>query len=1165
MSLDPPYAAFDVDQVLRSEAFRSARLAGRLRWLLLRRATSEGKVPLFGRVNALRQKALRVSREVMLPKGATPCRWLPVGPRNINGRIRCLAIHPTDGNILYAGAADGGVWKTVDGGQSWEPLTDDKDSLSIGALAIDPSTPDTIYAGTGEPLYFQMLSRYTWDYPGIGVLKSTDGGNTWNPFGAIQNQFIYRIAVDPHNPSNLLCAGLATSGPGDPITGPGGLCRWNAATSQWDVVKLGVFTDVLFDPVNPGIAYAGKYDDGVWKSTDSGVTWSQRSTGLPLPGLKRVSITIAKQQPAVLHARVESTGFVFRTTTSAEPSGGGGNAWTPLPDPVADLGPNLDSGGHRLPLNQRYWCSFVAADPMDAMAEIVYVGGIDLVRRERDSLAQLVWMRVSRAYDPPDARWATHSDLHDIAFVPGDASRFYVATDGGVFLGQYTAGAPPVQWRKVSTGLAVTQFYDLATSVTTPSMFGGGCQDNGTVVTTGGQSWRHVYGGDGSYLAFHSTDPWTIWAVRFAGGAIVQRSKDGGATFWDAQGTGPNRITGGGEFPVVLLAMDPSNPATLFAGTDQIWRTANGDAMPAASVDWSPQTAPIAVVTEITIASSTVIYFGTIDGRLYFSKNGGTTFSEITPTVAGWPSNRWLSGITVRPGAPPTMFVTFYGFNSAPNVSDHVWMGVFDPTAGPNGVWTTAMASISSDLPNAPVAALVVDPTTPTTLYVATDVGVLRSVNEGASWPYFDAGLPNVSVVDLAVDPARGLLRAATHGRGMFQLSLAPSCPPVDLYLCDNLLDTGEVFPSPSGVSDPTRLGEHVYHWQSADIKVDAPPFQPVDALIDGVEFDNPTHRNIPFGPPLGYPIETVAGLTHRNPIRSVVNRVYVQAHNRGPGDAADVEVRLLWADAGAALPPLPADFWTGFATDSYTQTVWHLIGNQPIPLLAAGVPQVLRFDWTPPATTSDHVCLLALLHCASDSLLPQTQLVVDLLTRSNKRVTHKNVHPVNLPVFIAGHHVAWPWLRFYNPFPTTRPFTFRLETGLEEDWTVAMVLPRVELQEPVDESVYGFRRLTLEDTQRETWLAEARASGALSTPLSRALSHFRDPLVLLAEAGRRFADLRGVRIHPDRPVPVVFVATRRRATKATRLRLNVLQLDGDQLVGGSTFLVGDDDDNGHS
>ena len=511
------------------------------------------------------------------------------------------------------------------------------------------------------------------------------------------------------------------------------------------------------------------------------------------------------------------------------------------------------------------------------------------------------------------------------------------------------------------------------------------------------------------------------------------------------------------------------------------------------------------------------------------------------------------------------MFVTFYGFNSALNVSNHVWMGTFDPSAGPNGAWTAAMASISSNLPNTPVAALVVDPTSPTTLYVATDVGVFRSVDEGASWTSFDTGLPNVSIVDLAVDPARGLLRAATHGRSMFQRSLAQSCPDVDLYLCDNLLDTGEVFPSLSGVSDPTRLGELVYHWQSADIKVDAPPFRPVDALIDGVEFDNPTHRNIPFGPPSGYPIETVAGITHRNPVRSEVNRVYVQAHNRGPDDATDVEVRLLWADAGAALPPLPADFWTGFATDSYNQTVWHLIGKQVIPLLTAGVPKVLRFEWTPPATSSDHVCLLALLHSASDPLLPETQLVVDLLTRSNKRVTHKNVHPVNWATIIAGHRVAWPSLHFHNPFPAERRFTFRLEMNVREDWAVAMILPKVDVEGALDEATDGFHRVALQETRREAWLAEAQASGALSAPLEKMLSRFRDPLVLLAGAGRRFAELRGVRIRADGSVPAIFVAARRQVAKTVPLRLDVLQFDGDELLGGSTFLFGNGDDHGQS
>ncbi len=1137
MALKWSDVSFDANKVLRSEFLKTARLAERLRWLLLRRATGKRQVQLFGRLNALDEKARRFEHRVRTVESTAPCRWLPVGPRNVNGRIRCLAIHPTNDDVVYAGAADGGVWKTVDRGQSWTPLTDDKDSLSIGSLAIDPTAPDTIYAGTGEPLRASDVSDYGWAYPGIGVLQSTDGGMTWNAIGAIQNQYIYRIAVDPHDPANLLCAGFA-------IDGNGGLCRWDAAMSVWEVKERGTFTDVVFDPANPGVAYAGKFDGGIWKSIDSGNTWGVRSSGLG--GAGRVSVTIARQRPSVLYARVESTGLVYQTTSGAEPAASGGNAWAVLPAPGADVGP----GG--IAVNQRYWCSYVAADPMDAAGEVVYVGGVDLARGERNALGQWIWTRISWNYDPPNGLGATHADQHDIAFMPSDSTQFYVATDGGVFRGAYTAGAlQPAQWHKVSTGLAVTQFYDLATSATTPSMFGGGCQDNGTLVTTGGLSWRHVYGGDGSYLAFHSTDPRTIWAVRWDQGAIVQRSKDGGATFADAQGAAPNRITGGGEIPVVILAMDPSNPATLFVGTDRIWRTTNGDTVPAANVAWSDRIggAGIGTVSEISIASPTVTYVGTMDGHLHVSRDGGATFSNITPPVANWPA-RWLSGITLGPGPTPTMYVTFHGFRDPADAPDHIWKGVFDPTAGPTGSWTTAMAPISSGLSNAPVGALVVDRVTPTTLYAATEVGVYRSVDDGVSWNPFGDGLPNAPVIDLALHPTLPLLRAATHGRGMFQLSLNASCPDVDLYLRDNLVDTGEVLPSPSGVPDPTRLNEHVYHWQSADIKVDAPPFQIVDALTDGVEFDNPTHRLLPFG----YRIESVDGITHENPIRSVVNRVYVQAHNRGWKPAVSVDVRLLWSDAGAGLPPLPADFWSGFAGDTYTQTVWHLIGKQRISALAPGVPHVLRFDWTPPATTSDHVCLLALLDSPDERLLPETELNVDVLTPHNKRVTHKNVHPVDA-VLLGGRLVAWPWLRFHNASSTARRFTFRLQTSAHRDWTVALLLPRVDLPGRLAECVNGFQPLSLDHARLEAWLAEAEASGALSAPLLQLRPQFDEPIVLAVEAAE-IADLRGVLVQPDRPVPAVFIASRPRAARPAPLRLDVLQLDGEECVGGSTFLI---------
>ena len=1126
--IERPGYSFDANEVLkRSERVRSAGLGGRLRWLLLRRTTDKGIVPLSGRTDALRLKRERFKPDAATRLLAPACAWLPVGPRNINGRIRCLAIHPTNPNIVYAGAADGGVWKTTDAGQGWMPLTDDKDSLSIGALTIDPSAPDTVYAGTGEPLRDADVAAYGWSYPGMGVLKSTDGGATWTPMGSIQNPFIYRIAVDPHDASNVLCAGFAPDG-------SGGLCRWNAGTG-WNVVEPGTFTDVVFDPVNAGRVYAGKYDGGVWRSLNSGAQWAPT---IGVGGSGRVSVTLARQQPGILYARVESTGFVYRSPN-------GGNSWAVLGDPGADVGPG---GGA---VNQRYWASYVAADPLDPTGETVYVGGIDLVRREPAG-SGFVWNRISPTYNPPGPSWATHADHHDIAFVPGDSTKFYVATDGGVFFGENSGGmAPPVTWRKVSTGLAVTQFYDLATSAATPSMFGGGCQDNGTLVSTGGASWRQVYGGDGSYLAFHSTDPWTVWAVRWDNGAIVQRSTDGGTTFVDAQGAGANRVSGGGEVPVVPIAMVPAVPATVFVGTNRIWRTTNGDDLPAAAVTWSARSADIGTVTEITIADANVVYVGTMDGKLYFSKDGGATFAAAA--AAPWPA-RWLSGITIRPGTPPTMFVTLHGFNGGPsNPSNHVWKGIFDPTLGPNGTWTSAATSIASNLPNVPVAALVVDPTTPTTLYVATEVGVFRSTNEGNSWDPFDAGLPNAPAIDLALHPTQPLLRVATHGRGMFQCRLALPCPAVDIYLRDNILDTGELPLSPSGDWDPTQPNVRVYHWQSADIKVDAPPAQTVDALVDGVEFDNPTHRMLPFG----YRIETVAGLTHDNPTRGVLNHVYVQAHNRGPQDATAVDVRLLWADAGAALPPLPQDFWTGFATDSYTQSDWRLIGKKTIPTLQSGRPHVVRFDWTVPAATSDHVCLLAILDSPDDRLpLPQPLFDVDTLTRSNKRVTHRNVHPVNV-VMIAGSRVGLGWLRFYNAAREARRFTLRVEGATAPEWTVTMVLPHVERRDGVAEATAGFRVRTVDRDTLTTWLAQAQEAGAVSAPLLALRRYFEEPLILDVETLRAGAEVRGLPIAPEDALPALFVVTHPRGAPPAPLRLDVIQLADGRVLGGSTFVVG--------
>lgn len=1129
MSLEPA-ACFDARTAVRSDFVRNSRLRPRLLWLLLRRAVDDGRVPIFGRLQALAAKRRRPAAALVGVARIYPCRWLPVGPRNINGRIKCLAVDPVNGFVVYAGAADGGVWKTVDGGQSWAPTMHDQESLSIGALAVDRNAPNVVYAGTGEALIDDGLSPYAWAYPGAGVYKSVDGAATWALMPPIANDYIYRIAVDPFDSTNVFCAGFAAGG-----TGAGGLCRWDDTGAAWVVTAAGTFSDVVFDPLTPGVVYAAQHHAGVARWVRNGGQWLKDREWLPpvplrinvAAGVHRAVIDGQPVKRTYVYARLESTGQVYRTTD-------GGATWSLRGKPPVDL----DENGNEV--FARWWCSHLAADRDDA--DVIYAGGIDLARSANGGQT---WTPLTKSYNSVavDPRLATHPDHHDIVFDPNDRARFYAANDGGVFVGTLTgAPAAPVTWRKVSTGLAVTQFYDLGTSAASRSMFGGGCQDNGTLVTTGGLSWRHVYGGDGSYVAFHPTTPWTMWAARWAGGTVVvQRSQNGGTDFHSADAG----LAGAGENPVTVIAMDPSDPRTVFVGTNRVYRTTDGDASP---TDWRNGTARwhaasnvIGSVTEITIVTSLRIYAGTIDGGLHCATNGGvnaTSFVAVPrPPGHAWPA-RWLSGITVRPGPPDTVFLTFHGSN-ATGVSDHVWRGVFDPATN---TWPEGPDPISTGLEDAPVGALVIDPSTPTTLYVATDVGVYRSVDDGASWHAFDQGLPNVPVVDLAIEPVHRLLRAATHGRGMYERQLKPTCPPIDLYVRDNILDTGEV-PSPSGEWDPTSPNARVYHWQSADIKVDAPPYDPVDVLVDGVEFDDPVHRLQPL-PPLGYRTEDVLGVQHNRFIGSVDNRIYVQVHNRGSRSAASVVVRLLWARSTLGALQLPADFWPGFDTDTYTQTRWHLVGRRTINDLHPAVPRVLRFDWRPVVLTASPVALLLIVDSDEDPV-PRGERDVNALVRSSKHVALKCVQVMS----VQWGRPRWTVLQLQRALPESRAFTLWLEAAHRTGWSVVLVVPRSLLGDRV-----GFREVAggVENLSRSALLAE---HGTIDPDLANLLRMRRDLVAIEMENER--ADLRDVLIEAGGSVAAALVVTRVGPLHQTDdLQIDLIQHVDDRLVGGMTFRV---------
>jgi photosystem II stability/assembly factor-like uncharacterized protein len=645
--------------------------------------------------------------------------WVPLGPERVpisktsTGRLTAIAVHPTDSNIIYIGGAQGGVWKTTDGGAFWTPLTDEECSLAMGHIAIDPVDPEILYVGTGEQ-HFSSDSYY-----GCGILRSEDGGSSWTQLGEANfvregesNAKISRVDIDPTTA-------------GDPATttvlaaSDFGLFRSVDGGVTWELVLSGIATDLVRDPSDSQILYAAIRYTGVFKSTDGGINWDQLTTGFPTENVSRINLALAPSSPNILFAsiqhRTESNLLgIWRTAD------GGGN-WVKLAATSASCG------------SQCWYDMDIAVSPSDP--DLVLFGGVSLFRSTNGGL------------NFQNVRDGIHVDQHYITFDPQDPTVVYVGNDGGV----YKSTNSGVQWTSLNTNLNLTQFYpgvslhpwDAAVSL-------GGTQDNGTLESFGSVEYNHVIGADGGFTAIDFLDP----MVRY------------GETQWKSESSysGPRRSDGGSFSRKVTgidltesalfippMVMDPVNPNRLYFGTVRLYRTDNQ------AERWEPiSDAFPGRISAIAPAGSDpgVVYLGMNDGSVHRTEDGGETWSMIT---LGLP-RRYVKDIALDPTDWKTVFLTFSGYGSG-----HVYRST---DAG--DTWD----NVSGDLPDVPVNAIVLDPGEPNTWFVGTDVGVFATYDAGATWTALTEGLPNVAVFDLAYNASTGVLLAATHGRGMFTLTL---------------------------------------------------------------------------------------------------------------------------------------------------------------------------------------------------------------------------------------------------------------------------------------------------------------------------------------------------------------------------------------------------------
>jgi photosystem II stability/assembly factor-like uncharacterized protein len=718
-------------------------------YFYLQRVSRDGRIDVEARTRAVAHARLLKARAMTMSSLAAVGQWEQRGPLNVGGRVADLIGDPLDASKFYVGAASGGVWKTTDGGATFTPIFDNHGSLSIGALAIDPRDSNVLYVGTGEA----SPGGGSVTYPGDGVWKTTDGGATWQHLGLDKTIYIGRIVVDPRNPSNVFVAAMGNLYSRNTDRG---VYRSQDGGQTWSKVlfvsDIAGAVDLAIDPVDPRRVFAATWErirfpteriyggpgSGVWLSTDGGTTWSRLAGGLPAPETEpsRIGIAIAPSAPNMVYAV-----YYRKADTALEAlfrSNDGGITWT------QQQSTNL----RNILSNQGTWSGRIFVHPTNSLE--VWVDGVGLAR---SSNGGVTFASVG----------GLHVDHHSQWFFPANPSIILKGNDGGVY--RSTNGGST--WTHFEN-LPISQFYTVEAHPKEPFKVYGGMQDNGVKRTTTGalNDWSNVTGGDGFEVHVDPNSTQVIYSESQFG--ALRRSINGGATFAGATSGLSGRLNW--KTP---LAFDPTPggtglTTTLYAGSNLLFRSTNSAASwSAISGDLTDGNGGVngvvfGSITAIAVAPSnrSTIYIGTDDGNVWVTRDAGHSYLRVDLTLP----ELWVTRLAVDPADDAIAYVTFSGFRVDQPLA-HVFR-----TIDHGGHWT----SISSDLPDAPVNDIALDPGARSTLYVGTDVGVFVSHDTGASWGPLGTGLPDgVVVTNLKMIPgAPPTLLAATYGRSIFSIDL---------------------------------------------------------------------------------------------------------------------------------------------------------------------------------------------------------------------------------------------------------------------------------------------------------------------------------------------------------------------------------------------------------
>lgn len=526
------------------------------------------------------------------------------------GRTTCMAFHPTNADIFYVGAPNGGIWKTWDGGDNYIALGNDLPHSAIGNIVVDHQDPNTIYLGMGD-------NTGWWEYS-LGVMKSTDGGDNWD-FTDLTWTFnngiaLSKLVMDPTD-NDVLLAGASN-----------GIWRTEDGGASWSNVQSGYFSDILYHPTNPSIVYAASYDywgtSEIYKSTDGGLNFAQTSNfGISQSDLW---IAVTEADPDRLLVLFKGNDELYTSTDAGQNFSFTGTA--PAHDGLIISQTNAS----------KVWC-----------------GQLDVHRSNNGGAS---WTQISKWYDDGSSLSVVHADTRNVAWNPLTPNDIWFCNDGGI----YKMNQNSYQFTDKSNGLVIMQFYDLAVAQSDPDFVIGGTQDNGGRQRISGTNWTNSNGGDAMVQAIDPTDADVFYTTYVNGSLYRTTDRWNNDTYTSISDNIPGQPSGKWVTPYVI---DPNSNTTLVAGYDEIYRSTNrGNSWTQLSTNLSGGDNFTAL--EVAPSNSNVIV--AVEGnRVFVTNDLGSTWETQYPPLSGGIE---ITDITFDPTNEDRFWITANGYVSSKKI-----------------------------------------------------------------------------------------------------------------------------------------------------------------------------------------------------------------------------------------------------------------------------------------------------------------------------------------------------------------------------------------------------------------------------------------------------------------------------------------------------------------